>query len=277
MNEDLRARYLDLLRDALGFTLWDEPPVPIETFNFKRPPVKRFLVSLVSGAASRVGLQLVRPAAIDDEKRREGRFWPLMAHTMVGRKRLDNLRWCVESVLRDEVPGDLVEAGVWRGGAAIFVKGVLASHGVRGRRLYVADSFRGLPPPDIGRYPADEGDRHSTFDFLAVPRREVEESFRRYGLLDDEVVFVEGWFEETLPTLPARELALIRIDGDMYGSTLQALDALYPKLSPGGFCIVDDYGLAGCRRAVDDFRAGHGIDEPMTKIDWTGVFWQRAR
>lgn len=91
------------------------------------------------------------------------------------------------------------------------------------------------------------------------------------------MVFVEGWFEETLPTLPARELALIRIDGDMYGSTLQALDALYPKLSPGGFCIVDDYGLAGCRRAVDDFRAGHGIDEPMTKIDWTGVFWQRAR
>jgi O-methyltransferase len=277
MNDEHRDRYLDLLRDTLSFTLWEEPAVPIEAFNSRRPPAKRFLVALLSRLAGAAGLQLARPAAVSDEKREEGRYWPLMAHTMVGRKRLDNLKSCVESVLRTGVPGDFIEAGVWRGGSAIFIKGILASHDARDRRLFVADSFQGLPPPDAERYPADAGDRHSTFDFLAVSRQQVEDNFRRYGLLDDRVVFVEGWFKDTLPNLPARELALVRIDGDMYESTIDALEALYPKLSPGGYCVVDDYGLKGCRRAVDDFRARHAIGDEMIKIDWTGVYWRRSQ
>ena len=273
---DHRDRYLDLLRDSLSFSLWEEPPVPIEAFNFQRSPAKRWLVTALSRAAAAFGVQLVRPSGVSAEKREEGRYWPLLAHTMVGRKRLDNLRACVETVLREGVPGDFVEAGVWRGGAAIFLQGVLTAHGAADRRLYVADSFRGLPPPDAARYPADAGDRHSTFDFLAVPRAEVESNFRRYGLLDDRVVFLEGWFKDTLPGLPSPRLALVRLDGDMYESTMDGLAALYPRLSPGGFCIVDDYGLRGCRRAVDDFRAEHGIEEPLVKIDWTGVYWRRS-
>jgi O-methyltransferase len=66
------------------------------------------------------------------------------------------------------------------------------------------------------------------------------------------------------------------VDGDLYESTMDALTALYPRLSPGGFCIVDDYGaLEACRRAVHDFRASHGIGDPIVPIDWTGVFWRR--
>ncbi len=110
---------------------------------------------------------------------------------------------------------------------------------------------------------------------LAAIRR-YEAAFQAYGLLDDQVVFLEGFFEDTIPTAPVEQLAVLRLDGDMYQSTIECMTHLYPKLSPGGFCIVDDYGLEGCAKAVDDYRAEHGIETPMERIDWTGVFWRKA-
>ena len=112
---------------------------------------------------------------------------------MVGLKRLANIRECVETVLADGVPGDLVETGVWRGGSCIFMRGILAAHGDPDRRVWVCDSFEGLPEHD-GRYEADIGDQFHTFAELAIPVEEVQENFRRYGLLDDRVRFLEGWF-----------------------------------------------------------------------------------
>ena len=78
------------------------------------------------------------------------------------------------------------------------------------------------------------------------------------------------------PTAPISQLAVLRLDGDMYSSTIQALDALYPKLSPGGFCIIDDFALPGCAAAVHDYRAANSIDEPLVDIDGTGSFWRRS-
>jgi O-methyltransferase len=103
----------------------------------------------------------------------------------------------------------------------------------------------------------------------------VESHFERYGLLDNKVVFLKGWFRDTLPSAPIEKLAVLRLDGDMYGSTIDALTNLYPKLSKGGFCIVDDYALDGCRRAVDEYRTEHGIDAEMRAIDWTGRYWRK--
>ncbi len=89
--------------------------------------------------------------------------------------------------------------------------------------------------------------------------------------------FLEGWFRDTLPNAPIESLAVIRLDGDLYESTTDALAALYPKLSPGGFVIVDDYGaFEPCRRAVDDYRATRGIDDAIEEVDWTGVCWRRG-
>jgi O-methyltransferase len=122
----------------------------------------------------------------------------------------------------------------------------------------------------------DAGDRHHRNEYLKVSRAEVEENFRRYGLLDEQVVFLEGWFADTLPRAPIERLAVFRLDGDMYQSTIEALEALYPRLSPGGSCIVDDYALPGCHRAVDDFRARHGIGEALERIDYTGVHWRKG-
>ena len=207
-----------------------------------------------------------------------GGKWPSHAHTMIGMARLDNIQSCLESILADGVAGDLIETGVWRGGATIFMRAVLKAYGVTDRTVWVADSFRGLPEPDPERYPVDAGDRLHTFAKLAVPVEVVRENFRKYGLLDDQMRFVEGWFRDTLPQVPIERLALIRLDGDMYESTWVALESLYPKLADGGYLIVDDYGaVEGCPQAVNDFRKLHHISEAMQPIDWTGVYWRREQ
>jgi hypothetical protein len=275
MPSSPEQRYLDLVKRALTFSLWPEPPVPIETFNDRRPVARRVLVRLATAALGRTRLRLATVRPVSERDRQEGRGWPAYGQTMIGRARLDHLQACVETVLAEGVPGDLLEAGVWRGGACILMRAVLAARDVRDRRVLVVDSFRGLPPPDPDRWPADRGDRLHRDRYLAVSREEVADAFRRYGLLDDQVVFLAGWFGETLPGAPIDHLAVLRLDADLYGSTTEALVHLYPKLSPGGFCIVDDYALAGCRQAVDDFRRDRGIAEPLQAIDWTGRYWRK--
>jgi hypothetical protein len=205
-----------------------------------------------------------------------GGKWPSHAHTMIGMDRLDNIHDCLKNVLADGVAGDLIETGVWRGGPAIFMRAALKAYGVVDRTIWVADSFRGLPPPDPDTYPADAGDQFHTFEKLAVTLDVVRANFSKYGLLDDQVRFLPGWFRDTLPHAPINTLALIRLDGDMYESTWVALESLYPKLSPGGYVIVDDYALPACRQAVVDFRQRHGVREDVHRIDWTGIYWRRA-
>jgi len=266
-SAELAGRYLDLLRETLTFSLWEGRDGWIWR---PRRAAHRVLFSLLEAR----GLELVRYSAAG--ARDEGGDWPRLAHTMTGSRRLKQLQEAVEQAIADDVPGDLIETGVWRGGSAIMMRGVLAAYGVRNRTVWVADSFAGLPPPDEQRWPQDAGDRHHTWTELAVSEAEVRENFRRYGLLDDQVRFLPGWFRDTLPTAPIERLAVLRLDGDMYESTSEALDALYPRLSDGGFCIIDDYGaVEGCRRAVEDYRNAHQIDDPMVKIDWTGVYWRK--
>jgi hypothetical protein len=206
--------------------------------------------------------------------RAAGGDWPFSGLTMVGLVRLDDLQHCVESVIADDVPGDLLEAGAWRGGASMLMRATLDTLGARDRTVWVADSFQGLPRPDE-RFPEDHALDLSWLDYLSVPREEVRQSFERFGL-GDRVTFVEGFFEDTLPTLTDRTWSLLRLDGDTYESTWVALESLYPGLSPGGYVVVDDYLLISeCRRAVDEYRAAHGISEPIERIDQIGVRWRR--
>lgn len=206
-------------------------------------------------------------------RRMWGGDWPDTAETMIGHLRLDNIEECARAVFSDHVPGDFLEAGVWRGGACIFMRALLDLE-EGNRTVWVADSFEGLPPPNAEQYPIDTGDGHHTVAVLRVGLDEVRANFERYGFLDDRVRFLKGWFKDTLPG-PVVRLALLRLDGDMYESTIQTLEALYDHVSPGGFIIVDDYSLTGARKATDDFRAARGISVPLTYIDWTGVFWRK--
>jgi O-methyltransferase len=265
--------YLDVLKRSLTGSLWR-----YEYRRFvPRTWLKRKLYRALLAAAQSRGLEVVQQIPLDMEKRRQGLDWPEHAETMIGMLRMDNLQFCVTEVLRRGVPGDLIETGVWRGGAAILMRGVLKAYGDAQRRVWVADSFQGLPRPDPQRFPSDAGDRLWTFPELAVSLDEVRDNFARYGLLDQQVQFLPGWFRDTLPTAPIEQLAVLRLDGDLYESTIQALDALYPKLSPGGYCVVDDYGnVEQCKQAVHDYRARIGITEEIIDIDGWGVFWRRA-
>jgi hypothetical protein len=215
-------------------------------------------------------------AHYDEQARRRGADWPSHAPTMIGLTRLRNLRQLVLQVLNDEIPGDFIETGVWRGGACIFMRAILAAFGDLDRKVFVADSFAGLPPPNPDEYPIDEGDTHHIIKFLAVPLQEVKLNFSKYNMLDDRVIFLEGWFKDTLPTAPIKKLAILRLDGDMYESTIQPLESLYHKLSPGGFTIIDDYDQPHCRQAVTDFRDRHNIDDQIIPIDERGVFWRKS-
>jgi len=204
-----------------------------------------------------------------------GMDWPEDGDTMVGLVRLTNLEYCALSALERNVPGDLVEAGVWRGGAVIFMRAVLRAYGDQDRLVWAADSFQGLPKPDSDAYPQDKGDALWSYAQLAVSVHQVRDNFRRYGLLDDRVRFLEGWFRDTLPDGPIERISVLRLDGDMYESTMLALDSLYKKVSPGGYVIIDDFGsVPACRRAVEDFRVRQGIYEPVIPVDWTAVYWQ---
>jgi Macrocin-O-methyltransferase (TylF) len=212
----------------------------------------------------------------DAETRMIGRDWPSTAQTMIGLARMRNLRVLAERVVQEGIPGDMLEAGVWRGGACILMRGILAAHGITDRTVWVADSFAGLPAADPATYPADAGDPHATFDALRVSSEEVQANFGRYGLLDQQVRFLKGWFSETLPAAPIAQLAILRLDGDMYSSTIQTLDALYDKVTQGGYVIVDDYILSGCRQAVDDFRDRHSLHDELNEVDGAAVFWRKS-
>lgn len=265
---ELSDRYLDLLEQTLTHTAYAR----LDRGHTPANPVGR----RIARSLERRGFVALRHRGDDADARQNGRDWPVFAYTMSGVERLRNTRWCVEQALADRVPGDLVEAGTWRGGSAMMMRGVLTARGDSRRRLYVADTFAGLPAPDAGRYPHDRGLRLHREPRLAVSVDEVRGGFERLGLLDERVVFLEGLFADTLPAVADRTWAVIRLDGDLYESTLDALTYLWPGLAIGGFVIVDDYGaIEGCRRAVDDFRARHGVSTPLEQIDWTGVWWRR--
>lgn len=246
--------YLDLLKAVLTDTIFEEGPDP-ETLS-AASYLQRLVEHCIKGRAL----------------------------TMVPRSRLDNIQKCIEDVISNEIPGDIIEAGVWRGGTAIFMKAVLAAHNSNHRRVWVADSFEGLPAPDAILHPL-EGKAHDSklmrdvYHHFAVDIDEVRNNFARFGLFDEKVQFLKGWFKDTLPGAPIEQLSVIRLDGDYYESTMDCLVNLYDKLSPGGYMVIDDYGQDDwtyCRRAVDEFREARGITDRMMRVDSTCSFWQRS-
>jgi len=238
--------------------------------------LKRCL-SRVAFPDERLCKDLTTTMPFDLALRETGEDWPTLAETMVGLRRLDNIQESIREVLESGVPGDLVEAGVWRGGAAILMRAVLSAYRISNRKVWVVDSFQGLPEPNAKQYPEDRNSSFYKYNaYLGVTLETVRENFQRYGLLDDQVCFLTGWFRDTLPAAPIERIAVLRLDGDMYESTMDVLANLYNRVSPGGRIIVDDYGaIACCREAVTHFRERHGITDPIHEIDRTGIYWRK--
>lgn len=268
--------YLDLLKRTLTRALFEDNDRILGQNDWKEPDLKRRVADMAAAGAAKIGVELVVRRPYNSETRENGMDWPARAETMIGLKRLSNVQMAVESVIADGIPGDLVETGVWRGGTCIFMRGILKAYGDTSRKVWVCDSFEGLPVPNAARYPADEGDPYHQYPELAIGVEQVKHNFRRYGMLDDQVEFVVGWFSNTLAKAPIEQISVLRLDGDMYESTMDALVPLYPKLQSGGYCLVDDYMLDNCRAAIEEYRAEHNITDEIHRVDATGVYWRKS-
>ena len=270
---DTRQLYLDLLKQSLLNGIYFENGMRISYLLMQMDTSQPYdLEHLLHIDAKEAAMcESIADGVSGPETYRERLFgFPM---TMIGRPRLDNVEACLKQILDDNIPGDCMETGVWRGGCTIFMRGLLKAYGVTDRTVWVADSFQGVPEPTM---PQDEGLNLHLDTKLAVPLETVQENFRRYDLLDEQVKFLPGWFEETMAAAPIESLSLLRLDGDLYSSTISVLDAMYDKVADGGFIIVDDYAaLEPCRQAVDDFREARGIFDPIQPIDWAAVFWRK--
>ena len=274
----MNKKYIDLLKNVLtdyhriNFAEYK----PLKSLT---PGPLKMLLIWVNKLLKFKNYVIVKVYPTTREKRLNGQDWPAHADTMIGIKRMENIEYCVRKVIEENIPGDLIETGVWRGGATIFMRALLDAYGDQeDRTVFVADSFEGLPKPGKFGYQQDAADEHYKQKELAISLDSVKNNFRKYDLLDNRVIFLKGWFKDTLRKAYIEKLSILRLDGDMYGSTMDALEALYPKVSPGGFIIVDDYyAVASCRQAVTDYRSRKGITGPIYLIDGMGVYWRKVK
>lgn len=275
--------YLDLLKSAICASLYEESSWQLiegpmqDTISLRKP------IEFIIGHAKRAiihflrrkSLMLIRYKPYLPELREQGLDWPLFGFSMVGIKRLDNIHTCFNCIIADRIPGDFMETGVWRGGSTILMRALLRHHGITDRTVWCADSFAGLPSPNKVDQALTKISDFTDREFLKVSQEQVEANFNKFGLLDEQVRFLKGWFKDTLPSAPIDRLALLRLDGDLYESTMDALTNMYPKLSPGGFLVIDDYNSwAGCKQAVTDYRKSDHITAEIMPIDTHSSFWR---
>src|SRR5690606_27584476 len=231
------------------------------------PNWKTFLLFPLDKILRTRNFAILKRKFVDKDERLNGLDWPANAKTMIGYNRLTNIENCIETIVEDSIEGDFIETGVWRGGSTMFMKAVLNDYEIDNRTIWLADSFQGVPPPNP-QYPADKNSKLHKQKILKISKEQVENNFKLFDLFDDNIKFIEGWFNETLPLAPVEKLALLRLDGDLYESTFLALNYLYPKLSVGGFVIIDDFNaFEFCKKAVIEFREINQINDEITEID----------
>jgi O-methyltransferase len=268
--EQLRRHHLELLKKFIIRYDFDHQEYSWKQVKIFPGKLKVLLPLLRILPRNWTFAELVSPP--DLESRRFGRDWPLTAESMIGLLRMNQLHESLDVIRNENIPGDIVETGIWRGGTVIFAASYLSVYDMEDRKVFGCDSFEGLPEPDP-KFPIDSNDIHSTIDFLRVSLPEVEHNLRKYLVDSGRVKLVKGWFEQTLPTLPVNKISILRLDGDMYSSTIDALNALYAKVSVGGIVIIDDYCLEGAKMAVHDF-FNTKLPE-IYDIDGTGAYFRK--
>ena len=207
-----------------------------------------------------------------------------------------------------KVPGDFVETGVFRGGSSIVLMGVMDALRLE-KRHWACDSFQGVPPPSQqdkitgmvgaacsqgvagtskGKKPAAQCTRAHNLRVRSggkwmSSRADFESNVKRFQVTTSRLQIVEGWFKDTLPPAGLKRIAYLRLDGDMYNSTRDAIERLEPLVSSGGIIYVDDYGsFRGCALAIDEYRTAMGITAPLHPLaagpynKFQGLWWRKA-
>jgi hypothetical protein len=188
--------------------------------------------------------------------------------TLLTSGQLDLVHNAVLAMEERKVPGDYIEAGVWRGGVIVFLRALIGAYGIKGRRIVAADSFAGIPK----NLHAENDPVDAWNDRWVASLGEVKMNIARFGVLDETIQFTVGFFADSLKTLKGRTFALIRLDSDSYESIETSLEHLYPMLSPSGIIIIDDWHLHGCKQAVMDYRSRHGINDVIRSHEGN-AFW----
>jgi hypothetical protein len=213
-------------------------------------------------------------------------FFPLYErsrrYTMTSWQRLYSLHSATRYVVNADVPGDFVECGVWRGGSMMMAALTLLASGSTDRRLFLFDTYEGLPKPnealdvDVwGNSGLEEWQRYrksdTSSDWAYASLEEVRANLESTGYPMDRVFFIKGMVEDTLPAKAPETIALLRLDTDWYESTRHELDHLYPRLSQKGILILDDYGhFLGARKAADEYLAKLAAPPLLNRIDYAG-------
>lgn len=178
-------------------------------------------------------------------------YWTVFPYTQVNLFRQRTLMDLAQTLEQKNIQGDIVECGVLDGGTAALLAHATAPSG---RTVHLFDAWRGLPQPT-----QPDGDEAQYWAGEAVgSRRRVEHVMKKLRIDPHRLVYHEGWFADTFPHAPIDRIALLNIDADFHEPVRLCLDTWYPKIVPGGFVHIDDYGaFAGCRKAVDEFLAHH--------------------
>jgi hypothetical protein len=211
----------------------------------------------------------------------------ILPYSLVGTGGLEaTYRLCSEMDARS-IPGDFIELGVARGGCAALMAGVMLKGGGNGRRLWLFDSYEGLPDPTAEDY--GPGKSSGTGDHVTPLVRgsclgtldEVQHLLvSKKGYPRDRIEFIKGWFHDTVPVHRDRikGIAVLRIDGDWYESTKTCLEGLYDLVAPEGAVIIDDYqSCFGCKRAVDEFIAARGLNVDIVLDGRGGCYFRKPR
>ena len=188
--------------------------------------------------------------------------------TLLRKSHLDLVEQAILAVEERGVPGHFMEAGIWRGGVIILMRAMINAYRMADRKVFAADSFAGIPRNVWARNdPVDQWP-----DRWVAPLEEVRKNIDRFGLLDDRIVFVPGFFADSLKQVSGEKFAVIRLDSDSYDSVQTSLEYLYPLVARDGVVIIDDWHLPGCRGAVLDYRARYAINDPLRELEGNSVW-----
>jgi hypothetical protein len=202
-------------------------------------------------------------------------------YTMTSPERIFALYQAVQYLVRNRIPGDFVECGVWRGGSCMMMALVLKMLGDHERKIYLYDTFEGMSEPtendrqfsgegaDILLGEADKADQNSVWCYSSLD--EVKANVLSTGLDASRFIFSKGKVEDTIPGVIPGGIALLRLDTDWYESTRHELLHLYPLLAAKGVLIIDDFGhWEGAKKAVLQYFAEQGLHPLIQRVDYTG-------
>lgn len=276
MNK-INEKYLKLVEDTILSSIHKYNYSPL---NYSKNLLKNLIKFFLKISFNNDFKEITIKSKIRDEEIENGLVRGTNSFSMIGLKRLKNIRYLIEKINEEKISGDLIEAGIWKGGVIIYMRACLLSLNMN-NKVFGADSFAGLPEIDDQTYPEDKIYRqilkNGNDKGLIISQDEVIENLNKFGFHDDNTILLKGWFNETLTDGRINKISLLRIDGDMYKSTYEALNLLYDKVSKGGYVIIDDYGLQSqaCKKAVDDFRKKNDISSEIINIDWSGIYWKK--